>query len=1428
MKELFTRIVINGESASSILSNIKDDADRGHKGEGILRLLILNGIHPSDPSLTVIPYSSDPKTRRIETMASISDRLNIIHRGKINSGGSDKIDVLWREGDQIAVCSSKMGKIKSIDDLEITDMLVQFTESGGYTEAGKKVIRSSIKTYVLVYDRSAVLKKKEKSKASNKVTKDNLENILDVSDLDRMCAVLLERIKNCPKKDSVESIVSYLISDEKAALRTRFHQKLICSKLMRLIHSGKKTILIGALPRSGKTWMGAYLSQFYKKILIITTRPGETRSQWNKVFTTHREFSDYIVQDLNSSSCTEIALSNNKGDRMVAVASIQFFKMDERESLRGLDWDLVILDEIHEGGSTELSHIMLDTYIGNKPIRIMMTATYTKPVEYYNIPDENCGFWDLEDIRLMRSWGEPAVFARLCEKYGASEVTLAREESYKSGETDDSIRMCYTNAPCLAIMTTIMQSDIYNELRIATSSPENVYGFSMRSLFMPTKDGKSFQNQNAVDTFLALISGSDKMKHYKKGDMSMFARIRRYWKTIGHRDSEEFITQMWFIPSGVGQLLEHVKPAMIARIGQNSVLKHFATLTLDAGMGDISKAVSSAVVDAKEQGKKGLILLTGNVGSLGVSLPEVDVAFMLHDKESADLNYQQMLRILTEMVNKKCGIVVDFNVWRVLTTLNTYATSRCGQTNKSSAERISWCVSNLIDVDPDLWECKESNQTFTKETIADELSNQWRKMLEHTGTSLSILSRKFVDLGEDDQRDLDQIARCLSEGSTSKNKIETNTEQEQLPSGIVQKSGGNADADADHDDADADADADEDKKNADEIVKNININDVLARLIPEISLLSGCNNDLLAAFETICKDAVLREALNIFITELYAIKRKDPMLVLTKIIKNSYKKLNDAREIYEFITSKLYMMLDKPQELVTFLTQHLKPKELEKKQNGEVFTPPNLIGQKFDKLTLYADPELWSNPTLKFLDPANGIGNYPALEAYPRLMKGLEKDMPNVELRKKHILEKMLYMCEINPKNVEVCRKIFDPEGVYALNLFQGSYLDLDPVKEWGVEKFDVIFGNPPYQPPSDGKKGGKSLWPTFVKRSINILKADGFLVFVHPALWRKPDNELHDLMFSKQIHYMSIHNIQEGKKTFQAGTRYDWYILQNKPVYKETLVKFDDNVKSSIMITPALPYIVNHGGNIMEKVRGKISPTSGCLKTEMTCEGHTQREYISKQPKETHPYPVFNSSSAANGIVLLWSSKALTHQYKKKVLFSNGGIIKPFYDAGGKFGTSQGGIYIFVNSDAEGNHITRFLSSKLISYIVAATKWSNFETNKQIFWSIPHPKDLPENFTDAQVYAYFGLTAEEIGCIEQDQHGAGGLADYVALEAPAVNVPAQVVAQAQVVPAVPVPANTDYTKMIVKDLKQLCKDRKIKGISGKTKEELIALLMKA
>jgi hypothetical protein len=281
---------------------------------------------------------------------------------------------------------------------------------------------------------------------------------------------------------------------------------------------------------------------------------------------------------------------------------------------------------------------------------------------------------------------------------------------------------------------------------------------------------------------------------------------------------------------------------------------------------------------------------------------------------------------------------------------------------------------------------------------------------------------------------------------------------------------------------------------------------------------------------------------------------------------------------------------------------------------------------------------------------------------------------------------------------------------------------------------------------------------------------------------------------------------------------------MQNISSYKTTSVRYDDGVVSTLTIHPSLPYIVNHGGEILEKMMKKNS--HGFLKSDLIYEGDSRNDYMSKVVKKNYLYPVMNSSSKTKGISIYWASKPLKNQYMKKVLFSNGRFVEPFYDTG-KFGTTQGGIYIPVASDEEGVKLTRFLKSKLVSYIVGATKWSNFETNKQIFWSIPHPKDLPDNFTDAQVYAYFGLTPEEIGRIEANQRGSG-LSEYVALEAPVVSVPpppAPVVEPVAQPVAVATPTQPDYKKMKVADLKQLCKERKIKGITGKSKEELIAML---
>jgi site-specific DNA-methyltransferase (adenine-specific) len=70
-----------------------------------------------------------------------------------------------------------------------------------------------------------------------------------------------------------------------------------------------------------------------------------------------------------------------------------------------------------------------------------------------------------------------------------------------------------------------------------------------------------------------------------------------------------------------------------------------------------------------------------------------------------------------------------------------------------------------------------------------------------------------------------------------------------------------------------------------------------------------------------------------------------------------------------------------------------------------------LINEMLDKLP----KDIWKNKNLKWLDPAAGMGNF-SIAIYLRLIETLKEEIKDVNERKKHILENMLYMCELNKK----------------------------------------------------------------------------------------------------------------------------------------------------------------------------------------------------------------------------------------------------------------------------------------------------------------------------------------------------------------------------------------------------------------------------
>jgi hypothetical protein len=370
---------------------------------------------------------------------------------------------------------------------------------------------------------------------------------------------------------------------------------------------------------------------------------------------------------------------------------------------------------------------------------------------------------------------------------------------------------------------------------------------------------------------------------------------------------------------------------------------------------------------------------------------------------------------------------------------------------------------------------------------------------------------------------------------------------------------------------------------------------------------------------------------------------------------------------------KQYYTINEPDKLLEFINSQLKPKEKEKKENGEVFTPLYLVNEMLDKLDEEYIKEygksIFSEDGFKWFDPAVGIGNFPIM-VYQRLMKGLQ--IPNEEERRKHILEHMIYSAELTPKNVFIYKKIFCGDK-YKLNIYEGDSLKMDVKKEFKLPaEFDVVMGNPPFQ---NNKSLNGTLWDKFIIMSLTLLKPFGYLVFLHPSGWRNIGGKFKSIkkeILTRDLKYLEIHNEKDGIKTFSSETRYDWYVLKNKKVdTTNTIIKFQDGTTNTINVNE-LEFIPN---GEYEKIMYMIAKNGEeSVDVIHNSQYHTQKSWMSKTKTEEFKYPCVYTVNSKSEPSFFYSSKQHGQFDVPKLIWSNGRIssIGSYVDINGDYGLTQ------------------------------------------------------------------------------------------------------------------------------------------------------------
>ncbi len=436
-----------------------------------------------------------------------------------------------------------------------------------------------------------------------------------------------------------------------------------------------------------------------------------------------------------------------------------------------------------------------------------------------------------------------------------------------------------------------------------------------------------------------------------------------------------------------------------------------------------------------------------------------------------------------------------------------------------------------------------------------------------------------------------------------------------------------------------------------------------------------------------------------------------------------------------------------PDKLLEFIDRHLKPTEKKKKENGEVFTPMKLVNEMLDKLE-EADSSVFSNPNLKWLDPAAGMGNFP-VAVYLRLMKGLAliKGLENEEKRRKWILEEMLYMVEYDKTNVFMMKKILCGDK-YKLNIFHGSFIDgkdYSTVYKTNI-KFNIIIGNPPYN-----DRNESPIYNEFIESSINM--NPNYLMFIVPSRWFSGGKGLDKFrkMMLNRSDIEFINHFENASELFgkdvdiKGGVNY--FLINNS---YNGLCKFNGimiklNRYDTLVTNPKFYSIIDKLNKFSKKINNiykgqgnfNIKSNDNRLKDKIINKNYIKC-YVS-QRKGNYKYI---DKGFINKNMNKW--KVITSRsYGASKYFGNIFIGKPneVY--------SQSYISFEVNNEREAKSLLSYLKCKLPNFMLSLRKNTQEISEKTLIW-IPLPP-LDRQWNNIQVYNFIKLSKEEIKLIEEN-----------------------------------------------------------------------------
>ena len=377
--------------------------------------------------------------------------------------------------------------------------------------------------------------------------------------------------------------------------------------------------------------------------------------------------------------------------------------------------------------------------------------------------------------------------------------------------------------------------------------------------------------------------------------------------------------------------------------------------------------------------------------------------------------------------------------------------------------------------------------------------------------------------------------------------------------------------------------------------------------------------------------------------------------------------------------------------------------------DGKIHTPPSMVN---DIMTKWESTAKGNLKVMSYLDPHCKTGTF--LRWIHLMLK--RRGMSEADI------QQQIMGVEDDPVYLIIARHISGINNIQYKNLQDEAQLAIFKAKY--MKKFDVIVGNPPYQAPQEVKNekgitgGGDTLWDKFIVQSTKLLKPGGHLCYVHPAGWRglgKNANGAREALRQGQMHYLEVHNADDGMKTFGATTRYDWYVWQKISPCKPTVVKGEDGIQYEVNLAN-MPFIPNGMYDEIQSLIAKDGEERVEVLYDRTAYG-SDKKNMSKEQAGEFKYPCVYYVNK-KGEPTLWYSSINTngHFGVPKVIFASGVIKSVGYmvDAKGEYGLTQFAKGI-VDTPENLSSIAKALDSQRFRTLMEMCVVAQTELNKDI-----------------------------------------------------------------------------------------------------------------